>query len=126
MKKYEKGERKKQKKERTNFLWVYFVIIASAPIAQWTAFCSIFSITSSRRKAMCNGTFLTLEIILSYLWDRVCSIFSGAGKFCLAHGPGQLTRDVKDDVRTHNFRSGITFAPSRKTPNDVRKGRNAT
>ena len=28
----------------------------------------------------------------SYLLDRVCSIFSGAGKFCLAHGLRQLTR----------------------------------
>ena len=31
----------------------------------------------------------------SYLWDRVCSIFSGAGKFCCAHGLRQLTRDIK-------------------------------
>ena len=30
--------------------------------------------------------------------DRVCSIFSGAGKFCLAHGLRQLTRDAKNDV----------------------------
>ena len=37
---------------------------------------------------------------LSYLWDRVCSKSSGAGKFCLAHGPRQLTRDIKSDVRT--------------------------
>ena len=27
----------------------------------------------------------------SNVWDRVCSIFSGAGKFCLAHGLRQLT-----------------------------------
>ena len=29
---------------------------------------------------------------------RVCSIFSGAGKFCLARGLRQLTRDNKSDV----------------------------
>ena len=58
----------------------------------------------------------------------VCSIFSGAGKFCLAHVLGTLTRDVKSDVRNFNFRSDVTFAPLRKTPNDfqnVRNGRNA-
>ena len=46
--------------------------------------------------------------------------FSGAGKFCLAHGLGQLTSDVKSYVRTLNFRSDVIFA--RKTQNDVRKG----
>ena len=34
--------------------------------------------------------------------------FSGAGKFCLAHGLRQLTREVKNDVRTLNFRSDVT------------------
>ena len=29
---------------------------------------------------------------------KVCSIFSVAGKFCLAHGQTQLTRDTKSDV----------------------------
>ena len=51
-------------------------------------------------------TFLTYdtEFVLflaksfSYLWDRVCSIFRGAGKFCLAHGLRQLTRDTICDV----------------------------
>ena len=38
-------------------------------------------------------------------------LFSDAGKFCLAHGLGQLTRDVKSDVRTLNFRSDVIFAP---------------
>ena len=57
----------------------------------------------------------------SYLWDKVCSVFSGAGKFCLAHGPRQLTRDVKCEVRTLDFRSDVTSAPSRKTPNDIQK-----
>ena len=31
----------------------------------------------------------------SYLSDRVCSIFNGAGKCCLAHGLRQLSRQVK-------------------------------
>ena len=30
--------------------------------------------------------FLDLYMILSHQWDWVCSIFSGAGNFCLAHG----------------------------------------
>ena len=42
--------------------------------------------------------------------DRVCSIFSGAGKFCLVHGLRQLTRDFKSDVRTLNFKSDVTYA----------------
>ena len=32
--------------------------------------------------------------------SRVCSFFSEAGKFCLAHGLRQPKRDVKSDVRT--------------------------
>ena len=46
---------------------------------------------------------------LSYLWDEVCSIFSGAGKFCVARGLGQFSRDVKSDVRTQNFRCDLCF-----------------
>ena len=65
-----------------------------------------------------NGT---CEPLFSYLGDRVCSSSSGAGKFCLVHGLRQFTRDVKHDVRTLNFRSDVTSAPSRKTPNDVLK-----
>ena len=30
---------------------------------------------------------------------QICSIFSGAEKFCLAHGLRQLIRDVESDVR---------------------------
>ena len=48
-------------------------------------------------------------------------MFSGAGKFCLTHGLGQLTRDVKSDIRTLNFKSDVFFATPRKTPNDIRK-----
>ena len=36
----------------------------------------------------------------SYPWDQVCSIFSSAGKFYLAHGLRQLTRDFTNDVIT--------------------------
>ena len=43
------------------------------------------------------------------------SIFSGAGKFCLAHGLGQLTRNVKSDAGTLNFRSDVIVAPPWKT-----------
>ena len=43
----------------------------------------------------------------SYLRDRYCSIFSGAGKLCLALGLRQLTRDVTHDVRTLNFRMSL-------------------
>ena len=39
--------------------------------------------------------------------------FSGAGKFCLAHGLRQLTRVVKSDIRTFKFRSDVTYPPSR-------------
>ena len=49
--------------------------------------------------------------------------FSGAGKFCLAHGLGQLTRDVKSDVRTLNFGSDVIFAPPQKYRMMFGKGR---
>ena len=42
--------------------------------------------------------FFELQIDFLYLRDRVCSIFSGAGKFCLAHGLRQLAQDTKSDV----------------------------
>ena len=60
-------------------------------------------------------------LVFSYLRYGVCSFCSGAGKFCVAHGLGQLTRDIKSDVRTLNFRIDVTFAPPRKTPNGVRR-----
>ena len=50
---------------------------------------------------------------ISYLWDRIHSIFSGAGKFCLAHGLRQLGRD---DVKNSLFQT-----LPRKTPTDVRR-----
>ena len=57
----------------------------------------------------------------SYIRNRVCSIYSGTGKFCLAHGLRQLTHTFNIDVRSLNFRSDVTFALPRKTLNDVRK-----
>ena len=41
--------------------------------------------------------YCTLKFAISYLGDRLCSILSGAGKFCLAHGLRQLIRDTKND-----------------------------
>ena len=41
--------------------------------------------------------------------------FSGVGKFCLAPGLRQLTRNVKNGVRILNFRSEVTYTPPRKT-----------
>ena len=35
---------------------------------------------------------------------RILFYFSGAGKFYLAHGLRQLTRNVKSDARTLDFR----------------------
>ena len=62
-----------------------------------------------------NGTLAPTASIAIRLWetffylrDRICSIFSGPGKFCLAHGLRQLTRDVKNDVRILNFKSDVT------------------
>ena len=45
--------------------------------------------------------------------------FSGADKFCLAHGLRQLTREVNSDVRTLKFIGDVTYVVTRKTPNDV-------
>ena len=49
---------------------------------------------------------------ISYLRDRVCSIFNGAGKFCLAHGLRQLTREAKTDV------IWLQTTLTKKPPND--------
>ena len=43
-----------------------------------------------------------------------------ARKFCLGHGLRELTRDVKNDVRTLNFISDVTYALPRKMSNGVR------
>ena len=47
--------------------------------------------------------------------------FSRAGKFCLAQGLGQLTRDVLCDVRTLNSRRDVTLALPRKKSNNLRR-----
>ena len=60
------------------------------------------------------------ETFLTYETDFF-SIFGDAGKFCLANGLGQLQPDDKSDVRTLNFRCGVTYASPRKKPNGVRK-----
>ena len=62
-----------------------------------------------------NVSFLPMRQSLSIL-------SGGVGKFCLVHWLSQqLTRNVKHEVRTLNFRRDVTLAPTRKTPNDVRK-----
>ena len=52
---------------------------------------------------------------------QILLYFSVAGKFCLAHGLSQLTRDVKSDIRTLNFRIDVTFSLPLKTLNNVRR-----
>ena len=53
----------------------------------------------------------------SYLWDRFCSIFSEAGKFCHAHWLRQLTRDTLCDVSClHTLLTGR----NQISPNDGR------
>ena len=46
---------------------------------------------------------------------RVCSIFSGAKKFCLAHELRQLTLKVMSDVTRHNEDLQMTFGVGRCT-----------
>ena len=53
-------------------------------------------------------------------------IFSGAGKFCIAHVLRQLTRDVKHVVRTLNFRSDSLSYQGEKKQMMFGKGRYAT
>ena len=64
--------------------------------------------------------FRRVNIQISYLRDRVCSIYSGAGKFCLAHRLRQLKRDTKSDVSClqtmltpHNENFQMTIGVSR-------------
>ena len=49
------------------------------------------------------------------------SIFSAAANFCLAYALTHLTRDVKIDVTTLNFRSDVTSALPLKALDDVRR-----
>ena len=62
----------------------------------------------------CSSLPNSRKMEVSFLRDRVCSIFSSAGKFCLANGLRQLTWDVKSEVSSLNFRSDVTYAPSGK------------
>ena len=57
--------------------------------------------------------------------ETVFSIYSGAGKFCLAHGLRQLTH-VKSDVRTLNFRRDVTYLHQEKHRMTIGEGRYAT
>ena len=66
-----------------------------------------------------------VDILFLPMRQSLFIFFGGAGKFCLAHGLGQLTRDIKSDDRTLNFRNDGIFAPSGKI-STFRKGRNAT
>ena len=43
-------------------------------------------------------------------------VLSGAGKFCLAHGLRQLTREFKVTSELLNFRNDITYASLQNTP----------
>ena len=60
-------------------------------------------------------------MIVLFIFLPMSSTFSGAGKFCLAHGLKQLTSNVKTDVITLNFRGDITSAPPRKMLSYVRR-----
>ena len=55
-------------------------------------------------------SFTLTELItaFSYLWDRICSNFSCAGKFCLAHGLRQLTRDTESDISCLQMTHAVT------------------
>ena len=64
---------------------------------------SIYNVTFPNQHNRQNILFLPVRQNLFY--------FSGAGKFCLAHGLGQFICVVKSDVRTLNFRSDVIFEP---------------
>ena len=57
----------------------------------------------------CTGwyCFVVNALSIFFLPMRVCSIFSRAGKFFLAHGLRQLTCDIKSDIRILNFGSAV-------------------
>ena len=57
------------------------------------------------------------KTVFSYLWDRVISIFSGAGKFWLGHGLRQVTRDTKIGV---SCLQTILIRRNEELQNDVR------
>ena len=51
-----------------------------------------------------------IESVSGGFLTYLCSIFSGAGKYCLAHGLRQLRRDVKMTSKILNFSSDVTYA----------------
>ena len=69
---------------------------------------------------------IVAQLVISYQRDRVCSKFSSAGKFFLAHGLRQLTRDIKSDVRTLNSCDVIFRRHHEKPGMTVGEGRYAT
>ena len=71
-------------------------------------------------KVSTHGTLIHNALVRHYInLFLTCSILCGAEKFCLGHGLTQLTLDVKSGVRMLNFRSDVTKALPRKTPNDL-------
>ena len=79
--------------------------------------CLLYIIWDNRTAICLERGFLHVPVRRSFFF----SIFSGAGKFCLAHGLRQLTRDIKSDVRILNFRSDLSYSFPQKSPNDVHK-----
>ena len=64
-------------------------------------------------------------IPFSYLRDRVCPVFSGAEKFWLAHGLGQLTCGFKVISHTLNRRllCNVKCPKKKNTNNNIGVGR---
>ena len=75
------------------------------------ALCFIPAVTGLMHAFIVTEVTRIMWSVVSYLRDRVCSIFICAGKFCLAHGLRQLTHDIKSDTRMLNFNCDITYAP---------------
>ena len=118
-----------------------FVIVTGYKWQEWQQIKQPWSITKGLNKLFLLATKLTyfryhkliFSLVLFCFLSRFLPIFllpkrhslfyffRGAGKFCLANGLRQLTRDAKSDVRTLNFRTDVIFASPRKPPNDDRK-----
>ena len=64
--------------------------------------------------------------IKAFLTWRTEFCFSGAGKFCLAHGLRQLTRNVTSDDKILNFRSNSLMRCYEKHRMTFAEGRYAT
>ena len=57
----------------------------------------------------CLSFYFTMQTQFFLPIKQSLLFFSGAGKFYLAHGLRQLTRDDKSDVRILNFRNDVTY-----------------